>query len=125
MSVQAVGKRISFRFGLSGRRWGEVGPAVLLVLGAESASTRVMQLVEPITASGRQVIALDDPTEASASRDARVAELSAAIAEAAVEIRELEAVIGDDLGADAAALALDQGLLAVRTVLREPARLAA
>jgi alpha-beta hydrolase superfamily lysophospholipase len=108
---------ITFRFGLTGRRWGERGPVVLLVHGAERAPATFAQLADPLVASGRQVILLDDPTGAGPDGADRVTEFALAIGEAAVEIRELEAVVGHALGAAAVALALKQGLPAERAVL--------
>lgn len=112
MSAQPVG----FRFGLSGRRWGDGGPVVLLVHGREDAPALFAQLITPLVASGRQVIELDDPTT-QAPDDVRVAELAAAIAEAAVELRGLEGLAAYGLGAAAAAQALTQGLAVERVVL--------
>jgi len=113
-------RRTTFRFGLTGRRWGDRGPVVLLVHGGQTAPRSFAQLIEPLVASGRQVIALDDPTTESSDEAARTREFAYAIAEAAVEIRELESVLGHGLGADAAALAIKQGLSAERVVLLAP-----
>lgn len=99
---------VTFRFGLTGRRWGEQGPVVLL-LDERGAAPRD-EFLAPLLAAGRQVIALDDPTEASATRSARISEFAAAIEEAALEIRGLETVVGRGLGSAAAARALEQGL---------------
>ena len=100
---------VTFRFGLTGRRWGNHGPVVLL-LDDRGAAPRFAELIEPLLAAGRQVIALDDPTEASAARPARIAEFAAAIEEAAAELRGLDTVVGHGLGSAAAARALEQGL---------------
>jgi hypothetical protein len=98
-------RRIAFRFGLTGLRWGDEGPAVLLLRGRDDAPAILAQLIGPLVASGRQVIALDDPSDAAAPDEARTLELACAIAEAAVEIRELETIVGHGLGAAAAAQA--------------------
>lgn len=103
-------RRIAFRFGLTGRRWGDTGPVVLFLHGRESAPRRFDELVEPLLASGRQVIELDDPTDVEASNDARVSEYAAAISEVAVEIPQLESALVHGLGAAAAAQALPRGL---------------
>ena len=63
------------------------------------------------------MVALDDPTDLGADDAARVAEYAAAAAEAAVELRDLESVVGYGLGAATAAAALTQGLPAERSVL--------
>lgn len=99
-------RRISFRFGLTGRRWGEHGPIALLLHGRETAPAALAPLIEPLVAAGQQVIALDDPTDPAADQSARANGFAYAIAEAAVEIRWHELVIADPLGAAAAAKAL-------------------
>ena len=109
-------QRVTFRFGLTGRRWGLIGPVVLL-LQAQEAPARFDHLIEPLVASGRQVVALDDPTQPSAARAARVSEFAAAINEAANEIDGLEAVFSEGLGSAAAAQALEHGLFVDHAVL--------
>lgn len=112
------GRRVTFRFGLSGLRWGERGPAVLMMHGWEGRPTQFRYFIEPLLAAGRQVIALDGPAHGqSLGEEATLMEFAAAIAEAAVEIRELDTVIGHSLGAAAAAIAIDQGLPVDRAVL--------
>ena len=103
-------QRITFRFGLTGRRWGLIGPVVLMLQAQEAPAARVEQMIEPLVASGRQVIALDDPTRVTDGKAARIAEYAAAIGEAAVEMPQLEAVVGAGLGSAAAARALEDGL---------------
>ena len=111
------GAPIAFRFGLTGRRWGDEGPVVLLVHGRDAAPRGFADLVAGLVAAGRHVIALDDPTESGAAEPARVTELAAAIVEAAVELRALESIVAHGRGAAAAAQALAQGLDAERAVL--------
>ena len=111
------GVPIAFRFGLTGRRWGEPGPVALLVHGRDAAPRGLAELVAGLVAAGRQVIALDDPSEPGAAEPARTAELAAAIVEAAVELRALESIVAHGRGAAAAAQALTQGLDAERAVL--------
>jgi len=120
--VSAAAAGITFRFGLTGRRWGDWGPVVLLLHGRDDEPASFAGLIEPLLAAGRQVIALDDPTAAAHSgatvdEAGRVSEFAAAITEAAVEMRELESVVGHGRGAAAAAQALTQGLSAERAVL--------
>ena len=103
-------QRITFRFGLTGRRWGVIGPVVLLLHAQEASPARLEQFVEPLVSAGMQVVALDDPTELSSGRASRVTEFAVAITEAAVELPALEAVIGEGLGSAAAAQALEHGL---------------
>lgn len=113
----ASARRITFRFGLSGLRWGESGPVVLMMHGRRGRPTQFRYFAEPLLASGRQIVALDVPDERGAGDDAALSEFAAALGEAAVELRELETVLGHGLGAAAAALALSQGLPAERAVL--------
>ena len=54
-------RRVSFRFGLSGLRWGESGPVALMLHGWAGRPTQFASLVPPLLAAGRQVIALDAP----------------------------------------------------------------
>ena len=108
---------IAFRFGLRGRRWGDAGPTVLVLHGGGTMPWIVAQLIEPLVAAGRQVIALDDPTDASSGEAERVSEDAAAVSEAAVELRQLDAVVGHGLGAAAAAQALSGSLAPERSVL--------
>jgi len=120
--VNAPARGITFRFGLTGRRWGDWGPIVLLLHGREDEPRSFGALIEPLLAAGRQVIALDDPTVGAPSgatpdEAGRVSEFAAAIGEAAVEMPDLESVVGHGRGAAAAAQALDQGLGAERVVL--------
>jgi len=115
VSAPALG--ITFRFGLTGRRWGDWGPIVLLLHGRDDEPASFGALVAPLLAAGRQVIVLDDPSQEPFDETSRVSEFAAAIGEAAVEIRELESVVGHGRGAAAAAQALDQGLDAQRAVL--------
>ena len=109
---------ITFRFGLTGLRWGEEGPAVLMMHGWEGPPTQFRHFIEPLLAAGRQVIALDAPEHhASVGSEAALMEVAMSLLEAAVEIRSLDTVIGHSLGAAAVAIALAQGLPAERAVL--------
>ena len=115
--MATVARPVAFRFGLTGRRWGDAGPVVLMLHAGASTPWMLGQLIGPLVAAGRQVIALDDPTDAGDIDAARVAEYASAALEAAVELRNLESVAGLGLGAAAAAQALTQGLGAERSVL--------
>ncbi len=109
---------ITFRFGLTGLRWGEEGPAVLMMHGREGRPAQFRHLVEPLLAAGRQVITLDHPEYSSPGSGASmVMDDAMALLEAAVEIRSLDAVIGHSLGGAAVAIALAHGLPAERAVL--------
>jgi hypothetical protein len=115
--TESGARRVAFRFGLSGRRWGDTGPAVLMLHAGDSAPWMLAQLIGPLVAAGRQVVVLDDPTDPLADAASRVAEYASAAQEAAVELRDLESVVGHGLGAAAGAQALAQGLPAERSVL--------
>lgn len=111
-------ERVTFRFGLSGLRWGHSGPVVLMLHGWEGAPAQFAALVPPLLEAGRQVIALDAPAHGhSPGAESTLAEFSYALQEAASEIRGLEAVVGHSLGAAAAAMALARGMPAERAVL--------
>lgn len=113
----ADARRVAFRFGLTGRRWGDTGPAVLMLHAGTTTPWTLAQLIPTLVAAGRQVIALDDPTDAAADEADRIGEYASAALEAAVELRALESVVGLGLGAAAAAQALTQGLPVERPVL--------
>jgi alpha-beta hydrolase superfamily lysophospholipase len=114
-------RRIDFRFGLTGRRWGSEGPAVLMVHGRGPLPASLRALVAPLTAAGRQVIALDAPASSGAVDElSQRVELAMAIDEAAVEIPRLEALVGHGAGAAAASVALARGLPVRRAVLMAP-----
>src|SRR5687767_627789 len=54
------GQRVTFRFGLTGRRWGAPGPAVLVVPGGGAEQARQFRyVIESLVGSGHQVFALD------------------------------------------------------------------
>lgn len=114
-------RRVTFRFGLSGLRWGDEGPVVLMMHGWEGRPTQFRHFIEPVLASGRQVVALDGPAHGeSPGEESTLMGFALAIAEAAVEIRGLETVVGHSMGAAATAIALAQGLPAERAVLLAP-----
>lgn len=123
----ASAERITFRFGLSGLRWGpRDAPVILMLHGWEGRGSQFRYLVEPLVAAGRQVIALDAPAHgASPGEEANPVLFAHAALEAAAEVRDLEAVVGHSMGAAALAYALSQGLPAQRAVLiAGPSRLA-
>lgn len=113
-----TGRRVTFRFGLSGLRWGDEGPVVLMMHGWEGRPTQFRYFIDSLVASGRQVIALDAPAHGDTPGDeAHPMAFAMALQEAAVEIRNLESVVGHSMGAGAAAIALANGLPAERAVL--------
>lgn len=115
----ARAERVGFRFGLSGLRWGERdAPVVLMLHGWEGRPTQFAHFIEPLLRAGRQVVALDAPGHGESAGDESNAILfTHALLEAAVEIPNLEAVVGHSMGAGAMGYALSLGLSPQRAVL--------
>lgn len=104
-------ERITFRFGLSGLRWGDRGPITLLMHGWEGRPTQFAAFIAPLLAQGRQVIALDAPAHGrSPGREAHPLAFAEALLEAASELREIDAAIGHSMGGSALLLAMERGL---------------
>ena len=61
LPARDTAEKITFRFGLGGYRWGTSGPTVLMMHGWQGRPTQFACFVEPLLASGRQVIALEAP----------------------------------------------------------------
>ena len=115
--VAARAERVTFRFGLSGLRWGDRGPVVLAMHGWSGRATQFAAFVEPRVASGRQVIALDAPAHGSSpGSESNVFQFTEALLEAAAEIKGLESVIGHSMGGAAALYARHLGLPVERVV---------
>lgn len=109
---------VSFRFGLTGLRWGDSGPVVLMLHGWEGRATQFARFIPALVASGRQVIALDGPAHGrSELKAANVVMFAHALLEAAQELPGLEAVVAHSMGAGATAYALSLGLKVDRVVL--------
>ncbi|MEQ1439136.1 alpha/beta fold hydrolase [Fontimonas sp. SYSU GA230001] len=115
----ASARRVSFRFGLSGLRWGaDDAPVVLMLHGWEGRPTQFARFIAPLLAAGRQVIALDGPAHgASPGEEANPILFAQALMEAAAEIRDLDAVVGHSMGGGAIGYALSLGLSPRRVVL--------
>ncbi|MBL8273032.1 MAG: alpha/beta fold hydrolase, partial [Xanthomonadales bacterium] len=110
-------ERITFRFGLSGLRWGNSGPVVLAMHGWSGRATQFAAFIEPLLASGRQVVALEAPAHGQSPGDeAHVFAFTESILEIAAELKGLEAVIGHSMGGAAALHAVQLGLPAERVV---------
>lgn len=112
-------ERVGFRFGLSALRWGERdAPVVLMLHGWEGRPTQFAHFIEPLLRAGRQVVALDAPGHGeSPGNESNAILFTHALLEAAVEIPNLEAVVGHSMGAGAISYALSLGLPAQRAVL--------
>lgn len=116
--TSSAAERIEFRFGLSGLRWGNVGPVVLALHGWEGRASQFRYLAEAVVKTGRTFIALDAPAHGGSPGDeAHPLLFAQALIEVATEIRDVETVIGHSMGGGAASYALSQGLSAERAVL--------
>ncbi len=115
----ASAERIGFRFGLSGQRWGaRDAPVVLMLHGWEGRPTQFAHFIEPLLQQGRQVVALDAPGHGeSPGHESNAILFTHALLEAAIEIPNLEAVVGHSMGAGAIGYALSLGLSPERVVL--------
>lgn len=119
----AVARRVGFRSGLSGLRWGDgTGPVVLAIHGWEGRATHFRFVGEALQRAGHTLIALDGPAHGASPGHVAHPRLFAeamidAAAEIATERGRVHAVIGHSMGAGAASFALSQGLEADRAVL--------
>jgi pimeloyl-ACP methyl ester carboxylesterase len=109
---------LTFRFGLSGLRWGTAGPRVLALHGWQGRASQFRMLAAALVPAGFQLIALDGPAHGrSPGREANPSMMADALLEAAVETGPLHAVIGHSMGGAAALYAAAQGLPADRAVV--------
>jgi pimeloyl-ACP methyl ester carboxylesterase len=104
--------RITFRFGLAGRRYGEHGPIVLWVDADADGALPPPEAIAALRDAGLRVLVLD-----GAGGPSGVTELALAIQEAAAELPALAAIAGHGEAAAAVALALTHGGLSVRRAL--------
>lgn len=113
----AMAEPITFRFGITGLRWGSEGPVVLLMHGWEGRPSQFARFVPPLLAAGRQVIAIAAPAHGrTPGTEAHPVAFAEALLEAAAELRDIEAVIGHSMGGSAAVIAVERGLRAGRVV---------
>lgn len=113
----AVTEPLTFRFGLTGLRWGQPGPVVLMMHGWSGRPSQFARFVAPLVAAGRQVIAIAAPAhDRSPGREAHPVAFAEALLEAAAELRDIESVVGHSMGGAAAVLAVHRGLPAERVV---------
>lgn len=124
--VPAGAEAVTFRFGLSGLRWGSSGPCVLALHGWQGRAAQFADLAEVLTARGLQVVAVDAPGHGrSPGARASAADFADALLEIAPELGPLHAVVGHSMGAGAALFALARGLPAERAVVfASPSRFA-
>jgi pimeloyl-ACP methyl ester carboxylesterase len=117
LPARETAEKITFRFGLGGYRWGSSGPTVLMMHGWQGRPTQFARFIEPLLASGRQVIALEAPAHGrSPGEEAHPVAFAEALLEAASEIRGLESVVGHSMGGSAAMIAVHRGLPVQRAV---------
>jgi pimeloyl-ACP methyl ester carboxylesterase len=110
-AARAIAEPVTFRFGLSGLRWGHAGPVVLAMHGWSGRPTQFGAFVAPLLAAGRQVIALEAPAHGrSPGHEAHVFSFVEALLEAGSEIKGLESVVGHSMGGAAALYAAHLGL---------------
>lgn len=110
-AARASAEPVTFRFGLSGLRWGHAGPVVLAMHGWSGRPTQFAGFIQPLLAAGRQVIALEAPAHGrSPGREAHAMSFVEAILESAGEIKGLESVLGHSMGGAAALYAAHLGL---------------
>jgi len=101
--------------------WGERGPGVLLMHGWGSRGARFVDLGGALLANGHRVVTFDAPGHgASRGRLSSGPEFARAAIAVAAAVGPVSAVVGHSLGGFAAALAMDQGLVARRAVLIAP-----
>lgn len=119
-------ERITFRFGLSGLRWGSSGPVVLMMHGWQGRPSQFRRFIAPLLAAGRQVIALEAPGHGrSPGPESNVYLFAQALLDAAAELRGVESVVGHSMGGSAALIAMGEQQYAERAVvIGSPASLA-
>lgn len=119
----AAARRVRFRSGLSGLRWGTQGPVVVALHGWEGRATQFRFIAEGLVRAGRRVIALEGPAHGDSPGHVAHPRLFAealveTVAELVTEVGAVESVVGHSMGAAATAYALSQGALSVeRAVL--------
>lgn len=106
--------------------WGTTGPLVYLIHGWDGRRDQFGAFVQPLTAAGFRVVALDAPShgdsgpgEFGAGRSL-ITEFTGALAASVRVFGPAHAVIGHSLGGGSAALAVLDGLAAGRLVLIAP-----
>lgn len=102
-------------------RWG-VGPTILLVHGWEGRGTQLGALVEPLVEAGMSVVAFDAPAHGeSPGSQLYLTDLADAIADVAVAVGPLHAIVAHSFGAAATLLARARGGVdAPRNVMLAP-----
>ena len=105
---------------LAAYRWGK-GPQVLLVHGWDGRGAQLGAFVDPLRASGFEVVAFDLPAHGrSGGKKTNMLEAAAAIQVVASSLGDMRAVIAHSFGAGALARALSAGLNTDKVVMISP-----
>ncbi len=116
-AIDADARRVTFRYGLRGLRWGLHGPVVLALHGWRGRANQFASIAKRLTAKGFQVLAIEAPGHAPHSGAlAHPGLFVDALAEVMVELGEIDTLIGHSMGAGAVLMALAQGHSARRAV---------
>ena len=94
---------------LTGWRWGDTGPAVLLVHGWEDHCGAMLSLVQPLRERGYRVFALDAPGHGlSPNLDTHLLDTGEALAALMQQVGRFQAIIAHSYGAAATAVLLER-----------------
>ncbi len=105
---------------LSFHAWGE-GPTLLLLHGWGSRGSRLVDLVDPLTAAGYRVVTWDAPGHGeSGSRTATAPDTARLLLLVAEHLGGLEVAVGHSFGCQVTGMALQWGLPLRRTVFISP-----
>jgi hypothetical protein len=113
----AEAEPVTFRFGLPALRWGNAGPAVLMLHGWGGRPAQFHAIGKALATRGFQAIAIQGPAHGS-DGDGIAHPLSFAdsLQEAAAELRQVHATIGHSMGGASMLFALADGLPVERAV---------
>ena len=119
----AEGEEFRLRAGgedLIGWTWGE-GPTVILVHGWEGRGTQLGAMIEPLTAAGLRVVAVDAPAHGESSgRRSSMPQFADTVRAVEERFRPVCGVVGHSFGAAATSLAIRNGVRFPRLVFIAP-----
>jgi pimeloyl-ACP methyl ester carboxylesterase len=118
----AVRFELSFeRRPVAGWRWGDSGPAVILVHGWGGRASQLRHFVAPLRASGYRVLAFDAPGHgASPGSELSLPRFARVLSQVASELGPIDALVAHSFGAAASAAAMADGLKPARAVFIGP-----